>query len=136
MPGPELDRERRAGRLDRVAGAEALGLLVDLDRGAVAAHLDDLAHEALRADLARGRTSSRAPALGDHERAGDLHDRALLHPTSFLFSRRGIFVPSARSIARVQLRPAHAARAPRAGDHGHRGHRLSAVSATRSAIAS
>ena len=75
----ELDRERRAGGLDGIAGADALGLLVDLDRGAVAAHLDDLAHEALGADLHEVEHLGGAEALGDHERAGYLDDGTLLH---------------------------------------------------------
>ena len=84
-PGAELHRQRRTRRYDGHAGAEALGLLVYLYRGAIAPHLDDLAHEALFAHADQVVHPGVRQADRHNEGPCDFPDRAVVH-LAFLFS--------------------------------------------------
>src|SRR6056297_2963627 len=75
--GSQLDRQRQAGRLDRLADGETAGVLVDLHERRVAVEADDLADEVFAAD-AHDVVHARAHhAFGDHGRSGNSRDLAL-----------------------------------------------------------
>ena len=79
--GAELDRELRAGGGHLLARADAAGLLVDLDRHAVALDADDLAEQAGVADLDHLVHDRVLQALRLHQGARNPRD----DPSHFLF---------------------------------------------------
>ena len=72
--GAKLHRKRRAGGHHLGAGAEAGGLLVDLNGGGTAVHGQDLTDEALLTDTNHIRHIGFLQAGGNHQRPGDFND--------------------------------------------------------------
>ena len=70
--GSKLDGHGHTGGLDRGAGAQAGGFLVDLDGGGVAGHIQDLADQALRAHAHNVGDVGVCQALGHDKRSGYL----------------------------------------------------------------
>ena len=76
---PELDAHRLPGGFDGRAGAEAGGLLVNLDRRLVAVDLYDFADQPLVADAHDVEHVRVAHAAGNDERTGYFFDCAFAH---------------------------------------------------------
>ena len=72
--GAQLHRQGGAGGFYRRAGAQAGGLLIDLDGGGVPVHGEDLADEALLAHADHVGHVGVRKSRGDHQRAGDFYD--------------------------------------------------------------
>ena len=70
--GAELNGQRSAGALYGFAGAETRGLLIYLNRSAVAVHLDDLTDKTLAAYAHNVKHIRVAHTLGNNKRTGDL----------------------------------------------------------------
>ena len=77
--GPQLDAHGGAGALHRFTGPQARRLLIDLNRGLIAVHLDDLTDQAVTADAHHVEHVCVAHAFGDDQRAGYFFDRATAH---------------------------------------------------------
>ena len=73
---PQLHRQRGAGGHHLGAGAQAGGLLVDLDGGGIAAHVQDLADELLLTHADHVGHVGVLHAGGHHQRAGNLYNFA------------------------------------------------------------
>ena len=80
--GTQLYRQRRARRHHLVAAAQTGGLLVDLDGGAVAVHLDDLTDQTSLTDAHHVEHIGVPHPLGDDQGAGYLQNFSFYH---FLF---------------------------------------------------
>ena len=72
--GAELDAQRRAGSFHLSAGAQAGGLLIDLNGGPVAGHRKDFTDQPLIAHADGVLHIRIAHAVGDDQRAGNLDD--------------------------------------------------------------
>ena len=84
QPWSEPGAERRAGRLHRVADAEAGRLLVDLDGGRVGLEVDHLAEQARGPDADDLPDDEPGQPCGPDDRSGGGHD-----PAARLRGRRG-----------------------------------------------
>ena len=73
----ELDRQGRAGRYDRFAGADASGLFIDLYGCAISAQLDHLANQMLLRHANNIVHLHVRHAAGNDKRARNLNDRSL-----------------------------------------------------------
>ena len=97
--GAELHRQRQTRGDDLGAGAEARGLLIDLDGRGVSGHVEDLANEPLAADTDHVRHVCVGQALGHDQRAGYFRYNSAHLQTFFtkcLFPRPFRRPPSAR----------------------------------------
>ena len=86
----QLHGKRSAGGFHRLPGAKARSLLIDLNGGAVAAQLDDLAHEAVTAHAHHVIHSGVGHVFRDNQGAGNLYNGSLCHgqtPFSSLLNR-------------------------------------------------
>jgi hypothetical protein len=79
QPRSQLDEERTFGRFDRVADLQTGGVLVDLDRRAVALEPDDLTHQALVSDAHDVIHLGPGHARCDGHRSGDFRDSPCNH---------------------------------------------------------
>ena len=77
--GAQLHRQRRARRHHLVAAAQSRGLLVDLDGGAVAVHLDDLTDQTSLTDTHHVEHIGIPHPLGDDQRTGYLQNFSFYH---------------------------------------------------------
>ena len=66
----QFDGQRIAGRFDRCAGSQSGGLFIDLDGGAVARHIQDLADQVLFADPDDVRDVGVRQTVGHDQRTG------------------------------------------------------------------
>ena len=81
----QFHAQGRPGGLHRSAGAQAAGLLIDLDRGSVAGHSQYLTDQPLLTHTDHIRHVGVSQAVGHDQRAGNLNDFTLTHSfTAFL----------------------------------------------------
>ena len=90
--GAQLYAQGRAGGDHRRAGSKAGGLLIDLDGGPVAGHVQDLTDQALLAYADHVGHVGVGQTVGHHQGAGDLDDFSLTHSfTAFPFQIKGFY---------------------------------------------